>query len=121
MPCTGNRYLMILGADIAEGVLGGGPPTVVAELSTARSETGPFVTTDCLTTYFASNRPDGVTNRIYTSSRAAIGAPWSTPTVVTDFALLGGAQQDPFMSKDQRTFMLVSDITGTTDVYISTR
>jgi hypothetical protein len=121
MPCDGNRYLMILVADVAEGTLGGGAPTVVGDLSTAQSETGPFVTSDCLTTYFASTRPDGATNRIYTSSRAAVGQPWSTPVVFDDFAALGGDQQDPFLSKDQRTFVFVSNADGTNDVYISTR
>jgi hypothetical protein len=121
MPCDGNRYLMIIGADIAEGVLGGGLPTVVGDLSTPQSETGPFVTKDCLTTYFASTRPDGALNRIHTSSRTAIGQPWSVPTVVDTFAALGGAQQDPFISNDQRTFVFVSNVDGSNDVYISTR
>lgn len=121
MPCEGNRYLMILVADVAEGTLGGGAPQVVAELSTPQSETGTFVTPDCLTTYFASTRPDGATNRIYTSSRTAVGQPWSTPVVVDDFAAIGGDQQDPFISRDQRMFVFVSNVDGTNDVYISTR
>jgi hypothetical protein len=119
MPCTGNRYLMIVGQDIGEGVLGGGPPVISAELSSPQTETGTFLTQDCLTAYFASTR-DG-TNRIYTSTRTAIGQPWTTPTVVTDFAALGGAQQDPFLSNDGRTFVLVSNVDGNNDVYISTR
>lgn len=121
MPCEGNRYLLIIGADIAEGVLGNGAPQVVAELSTTSSETGPFVTRDCLNVTFASTRGDGTTNRLYTSSRTAIGQPWSTPVVLDTFAALGGAQQDPFISDDDRTFVFVSDVGGTNDVYISTR
>jgi len=121
MPCSvSNDYLMILGSDVAEGTLGGGLPTVVAELSTADGETGTFLTKDCLTAYFASTRGDG-TNRIYTSTRTAIGQPWSTPAVVTDFQGLGGAQQDPFISDDDRIFVFVSNVDGTNDIYISTR
>ncbi len=121
MPCDGNRYLLIIGADIAEGVLGAGPPAVVAELSSAQSETGPFVTKDCLNVTFASTRSDGATNLLYTSSRTAVGQPWSPPVVLDTFAALGGSQQDPFISDDTRAFVLVSNISGTNDLYISTR
>jgi hypothetical protein len=121
MPCGGNRYLMIVGADIAEGVLGSGAPAMVPELSSASGETGTFLTEDCLTAYFASSRPDGVTNRIYRSTRPDLATPWSTPAVVVDFAGLGGDQQDPFLASDDRTFVFVSNVDGTNDVYISTR
>jgi hypothetical protein len=119
MPCDGDRYLVIVGTDIAEGVLGAGPPTVVTELSSPQSETGPFLTQDCLNVTFASNR--NTTNELFTSSRMAIGSPWSVPQQVTLFSTLGGNQQDPFISTDQRTFTFVSDAGGTNDVYISTR
>jgi hypothetical protein len=120
-PCTGNRYLVIVGQDIAEGTLGGGLPVVDANLSSAQTETGAFLTQDCLTAYFASTRPDGNTNRIYTSTRTAVGQPWSVPVVVDDFAALGGDQSDPFLSDDGRTFVLTSNVDGNNDVYISTR
>jgi hypothetical protein len=119
MPCGGDRFLMIKGGDIAEGTLGGGAPVVVSELSSTSSETGTFLTQDCLTTYFASTR-DG-TNRIYTATRASLDAAWSAPVIVEDFAALGGDQQDPFIATDQRTFVFVSNADGTNDVYISTR
>jgi hypothetical protein len=120
MPCTGNRFLVIVGNDIAEGTLGGGAPTLSTELSSpTETETGTFLTPDCLTTYFA--RSDGTTNRIFTSTRTAIGQPWATPTPINDFAALGGSQSDPFISNDNRTFVLVSNVGGSNDVYISTR
>ncbi len=121
MPCDGNRYLMIVGTDIGEGVLGGGAPQIVPELSSTASETGPFLTKDCLTVHFASTRGNGTTNLIYTASRAALDQPWSVPVAIDDFAMLGGSQQDPFISADTRTFVFVSDIGGSNDVYISTR
>jgi len=118
-PCDGGRYLVILGPDIAEGTLPN-PPTVVAPLSSAESETGTFLTKDCRTTYFAST--SGGTNAIYTSTRGAPTDPWPAPTPVADFAALGGAQSDPWISRDQRTFVLVSNASNNqNDVYISTR
>ncbi|HEU0035642.1 MAG TPA: hypothetical protein VFQ53_33755 [Kofleriaceae bacterium] len=118
MPC-GASYLMIVGADIAEGTMGN-PPTIVAELSSASSETGTFLTQDCLTTYFASTRDAGI-NKIFTASRTSVAAPWTTPTAIVDFNALGGRQQDPFIANDNRTFVFVSDVAGTNDIYISTR
>jgi len=120
-PCTGGRYLVILGGDIAQGTLGGGAPTVVASLSAAApaSETGTFLTPDCLTTYFASTRSGP--NRIYMSTRANVTDPWPAPTLVNDFIAIGGNQEDPWVSPDQRTFLLASDVSGTKDVYLSVR
>ena len=118
-PCGNNRYLVILGADVAEGTLPN-PPTVVASLSTADTETGTFITEDCLTAYWAS--VTGGANTIYTSTRISPTDPWLPPTVVMDFAALGGEQSDPWISPDQRTFALTSDVTGNqNDIYISTR
>ena len=120
-PCGGQRYLVILGGDIAEGRIGQGAPTVVASLSAPApaNETGTFITQDCLTAYFASNR--SLTNKIYTSTRASPSDPWPAPTLVTDFMAVGGNQEDPWLSPDQRTFLFVSDISGTKDVYVSAR
>lgn len=120
MPCAAdNTYLTIVGNDIGEGTLGN-PPTVNAVLSsTTGTETGTFLSKDCLTVYFASTRSG--TNMIYTSTRPALGAQWSAPALVADFQQIGGAQEDPWVSSDLRTFVLVSDIGGTKDVYISTR
>jgi len=60
-------------------------------------------------------------NRIYTSTRAAVTDPWPAPTMVSDFLALGGNQEDPWMSPDQRTFVFASDVSGTKDVYLSSR
>jgi len=119
-PCGGNRYLVIVGGDIAQGTIGGGAPVVVDSLSAVgANETGTFLTQDCLTTYFASVRSGA--NRIYTSTRAAVTDPWPAPTMVSDFLALGGNQEDPWMSPDQRTFVFASDVSGTKDVYLSSR
>jgi hypothetical protein len=122
MPCGGTRYLVNVGGDIAEGTLGGGAPVVDPNLSSAQTETGNFLTQDCLHVYFASTRPPGTgVNRLYTSSRMTISDPWSMPVVIADFAALGGNQEDPFLATDERTFVFVSNVGGTKDVYISVR
>ena len=121
VPCPGtNIYLTILGTDIGQGTMGN-PPAVCDELSSTSSETGTFVSRDCKTVYFASNRSG--TNRLYVASRPAVGMPFNPPEMVVDFLGLGGNQEDPWLSPDLRTFVFVSDIgTGLTkDVYISTR
>ena len=120
MPCgSGNDYLLVAGPDLAMGTINGAAPTVVAELSSASPETGTFLTSDCLTSYFASSRSGAF--QIYTSHRTSTSTAWQTPTVVTDFASVGGAQEDPWISADGRTFLFVSNVSGSKDVYISTR
>lgn len=122
-PCANGRYLMISqrggGEDIYEGVLGAGAPVRVAELSSSSGETGTWISADCTLAYFASTRSNA--NRIYTASRPTAGAPWSAPTLVEDFLALGGDQEDPWISPDRRTFVFVSDASGSKDVYLSTR
>jgi WD40-like Beta Propeller Repeat len=124
MPC-GTRYMMVQstasnGTDLVEGPLGG-TATPVALLNSAQSETGTFLTPDCLTLYFASART--TPQMIYKSTRPAVTAPWSNPTPVVDFAMVGGNQEDPWLSPDLRTFAFASDAAGTgnKDVYLSTR
>lgn len=125
MPCSGNRYLLSssrapsTSEDLYEGTLGGGAPTLVAELSSASNEAGSFLSKDCLTAYFSSNRSGA--SKIYTATRTSVTSPWSPPTEVVDFMALGGAQEDPWVSDDNRTFLLSSNIAGNKDVYISTR
>jgi hypothetical protein len=117
-PC-GTTYLVIVGGDIAEGTIGTAP-TVSTVLSDATTnETGPFLTPDCLTTYFASPRTPPT--KIYTSTRASITDPWSAPVVFDEFSSIGGDQEDPWMSPDQRIFSFASNVAGTKDQYIVTR
>ena len=106
--------------DIYEGTVGGGAPTRVAELSSSDAgDTGPFLGADCLTVYFASTRSGA--NRIYKSTRTSVSTPWSAPTLVTDFMNVGVAQEDPWLSDDQRTFVFSATTTTNKDVYITTR
>lgn len=126
--CTGNRYAVVSqrggaanGDDIYEGVIGGGPPTPITNLNTTMAETGPFLTEDCLTMYFASNRNGP--NRIFVTTRASVAAAWSDPIEVTDFSPgATEAQSDPWLSRDGKVFALTSNRNAANnDVFLSTR
>ena len=121
MLCTADHYLMVQGSNLVEGFIGGAGAVPAAPLNVSGSQTGTFVTPDCLTIYFASSR-GGVT-RMYHAQRARVTDPWGGPIEVTDFASLGGNQEDPWISPDQRTFAFASDAvtSGNKDLYISTR
>lgn len=99
----------------------GGAATLITELvSDTGSETGTFLSNDCLTIWFASNRTTPA--MIYTSHRTAIGAAWAAPKPVVDYPLTGtDNQEDPWMASDLRTFVFASNAGGDKDVYISTR
>lgn len=122
--CDGDRYLMIsarggASEDIYEGALGAGAPVLVGALSSGDSETGTFLTKDCLTAYFASTRSGS--NKIYRATRTTPTGGWTAPARFDEFAALGGNQEDPWLSADQRTFVFASDASGNKDLYISTR
>jgi len=124
-PCPGGYYMLISkrgrgnGDDVYAGQLGQGAPALVSELSTMRGETGPYLSGDCNTIHFASQRTGP--NKLYTSHRGAVTEKWSDPVELSDFATLGGDQEDPWLAPDGRTFVFVSDVAGSKDVYISTR
>ncbi len=116
-PC-GNQYVMSRDEDLAQGTIGSGP-TVLTALSSTAEDNGVYLTRDCLTLYFASKRSGAY--KIYRAQRATDVDAWGTPTEVTDFAATGGGQSDPWMSPDQHTFVFMSDASGNTDLYLSTR
>jgi hypothetical protein len=130
MPCGTNHYVMVQsttanGTDLVEGTLAGAAagaaPTPIAELNSPQNETGTFVSGDCLTILFASNRT--TPQQIFTSHRDSLTAPWAAPTAVIDFPISGGNgnQEDPWISTDGHTFAFASDAAGTKDIYLSTR
>lgn len=108
---------------LVESMNGGTPAPITPLVSDGTSETGTFLSPDCLTIYFASTR-DPMRTMIYTSRRTAIGAPWAAPQPVVDFPITGVTgdnQEDPWMASDLRTFVFASNAGGDKDVYISTR
>ncbi len=126
-PCSDGHYVVVQSTaagdtDLYEGLLGSAtPPAPITVLNTTMTETGAFLTADCLTVYFASFRV--TPEKIFVSHRATVGSPWQPPVQVDDFKIGGGtdAQEDPWLSLDGRTFAFASNASGTKDVYLSTR
>jgi len=124
--CSGGYFMVSRngggqGQDLYEGTLGGPAATVVTSLNSASNEISTFLSADCLTVYFASNR--GTQTAIYTSTRATLATPWSTPTAVPAPFDTGSDNEDAWISTDQRIFVFASVRGGATtkDLYISTR
>jgi hypothetical protein len=121
-----NGYFMVSranganGQDLYQGQIGVDNGTLITELSSTSSEISSFLTTDCLTTYFASNRSG--TTQLYTATRASVTTAWSAPQMVNSLGT-STDNEDPWMSVDQRTFVFATvRAPGTTkDLYISTR
>ncbi len=105
--------------DLFQGTLGSGLGTAVAELNTTSNEQSTFLSKDCLTVYFASNR--GATTDIYTSTRPTVNDPFDPPSLVPPFDTDTFDEEDGWISQDLHTFVYASDALGTKDVYISTR
>ena len=110
-------------ANLCEGTLANGAPTAATVLDSAENEISTFLSKDCLTVYFASNRSG--TTQLYTSSRMTVGGAWSTPVnVAAPFSANDGADnEDPWVSNDGHIFLFASERGGATvkSLYISTR
>jgi hypothetical protein len=126
-PCKDGHYVVVQttaagDTDLFEGTLGSTtPPAPITGLNTSESETGAFLSADCLTLYFASFQV--TPERIFVSHRATVSAPWQPAVRVDDFKIGGGtdAQEDPWLSADGRTFAFASNAGRTKDIYLSTR
>jgi hypothetical protein len=123
--CGTNHFMVsrdngATGQDLFEGTLGSAG-TLVAELSSANSEISTFLSPDCLTVYFASNR-SGQT-ALYTSTRTSMALPWNAPSPVGTPFDQGTDNEDGWISTDQRIFAFASVRNGAAnkDLYISTR
>lgn len=119
-PCGGS-YVIVRGGDLAGGTVGAPPAPLTNLNDAATTETGPFLTKDCLRIYFASAR-DGTT-KIYASSRTTMTAPWAAPVIATDLPMVAGAtsMEDPWLSPDERILSFAANVDGTKDQYIIAR
>ena len=107
--------------DLYQGTLADGAPTLVAELSSTSNEISTFLSRDCNTTYFGSNRSGEM--HLYTATRASAAVAWSAPVLLPSPFADGTTDEDAWVSTDQRTFVFASVRGGATtkDLYISTR
>jgi Tol biopolymer transport system component len=122
-PCADGRYVLVrdqgmTGADLLEGMLGGGSPTVIAALSSPGFDSSPYLTPDCLSIYFASDR-SGSTD-LFEAHRSSVAEPWLPPTPVADFNT-GFNEEDPWISRDARLFLFSRNVGATSDLYIAAR
>lgn len=118
---TGNGA----GQNLYEGTLSGGADTAATELNSSASEISTFLSNDCLTVYFSSNRGSSKKTQIYFSTRPATDQPWAAPQMApSPFSAADAADnEDAWISSDQRTFVFAS-VRGsatTKELYISTR
>lgn len=109
------------GQDLFEGTLTAGATTIDTTLNSVKNEISTFLSVDCLTVYFASNRSGNT--QIYTATRPSVAGAWSTPTMVPSPFSDGTDDEDPWISTDQRTFVFagVRAPATTKDLYITTR
>jgi len=108
----------------AEVMLGRfGAPQLVAELSTADSDSTPAMTADGLDIFFQSTRPGGLgSNDIWTARRTSTTDPWSTPVLVTELSSVA-SELFPHVSPDGLRMYLASTRAGTSgaDIYVTAR
>lgn len=124
---TDNKHFMVsrltgtASQDLYEGDLGQGAGTLVAELSDpAAADISTFLSKDCLTVYFASNR--GGNTQIYYSTRATMADPWDAPQLAPAPFDTGTDNEDAGYTPDDRLFVFASTRgNGTKDIYLSTR
>ena len=111
------------GQDLFEGTLGNGAGSLIDTVSSSASEISTFVSKDCLSLYFASNRIAAGNTQIFMSTRTAIGGVWSTPTQAPAPFDGGTDNEDAGYTPDDRLFVFATTRggNGTKDVYLSTR
>ena len=97
------------------------PPMAMTALndSTFREES-PFLSTDKLTIYFASNRANGSTYDLYTATRSSTTSAFGMPQLITELAA-GANERDPWVSMDGRTIYFTSEVNGLPTLMYATR
>jgi Tol biopolymer transport system component len=116
-----NGTAMAPNPELFEGTFADGAATVATVLDSIAAETSTFVSKDCLSVMYASNR-SGQT-QIYTSTRTAIGSAWDPPALLGAPFDTGTDNEDPGYTPDNHIFVfagLHAPLT-TKDVYLSTR
>ena len=108
------------GQDLFEGTLATGANTPIPTVNSVGAEQGTFISSDCLTLLFQSNRTNNQFD-IYVSTRAAVGASWGGASLLVDFNTPTNNEEDPWVSKTEKTFVYANNSSGNKDIYISTR
>jgi hypothetical protein len=102
-----------------------GPATAVAELNdAAANDIQPNVRADGLEVVFSSNRAGTLGGQdVWMSTRASVGAPWSTPANVGAAVNTAAGETRPSLSRDgkQLLFGRAPGPEGSSDIYVTTR
>jgi hypothetical protein len=101
-----------------------GPATMIAELSSPATENRPTVRRDGLEIFFYSNRAGSTGNDLWTATRTAVDAAWSTPVNLGPTVNSSGSDLHPYLSADGRELYFASDRPGGLggeDLYVITR
>jgi hypothetical protein len=109
---------------VADGSFG--PAVLVPELSSPRGDSRPSIRHDGLEIFFQSNRVGsiGLTNDLWVATRESTLAPWSTPVSLGATINTAFAEQNPYLSSDNKTLFFISDRPGGSgglDLYMTTR
>jgi hypothetical protein len=98
-----------------------GPPEPITNLNTADVEGDPTLSQDLLEIYFRSTRPGGSGDSdIWTSTRSALFAPWSTPMPVTELNSMF-EETVPRLTRDGLGIYVTSSRTGIQEPWFATR
>ncbi|MGE0545872.1 MAG: hypothetical protein AB7O24_12940 [Kofleriaceae bacterium] len=97
------------------------PPTPLTELNTAGEDRLPKLAADGLSIWFARQNSIGGLD-VYASSRASIGAEWSTPVAVSELQVSESNYDQPGGNADEPVAMVITYAFGNdNDLYESTR
>jgi hypothetical protein len=101
-----------------------GPATHIPELSSSTADARPTLRRDGLEVFFHSDRAGGAGNDLWTSTRASLDAPWSTPVNLGPGINSPQSEFHPNLSADGHWLFFASGRPGgfgSTDLYMTTR
>jgi hypothetical protein len=106
----------------AAGVLGFGPPTLIAELANPAPDGEPSLRGDMLEIYFKSSRTTGSAGMsdIWRATRTSTTAAWSAPQSVSELSTADN-ETSPRLSPDGLTIWFQRNNTGASTTMVSTR
>lgn len=128
--CSGGYFLVSRQTgtyqQLYEGQLGAGngPGTLSSLSAPNESDTSSFLSPDCKTAYWASNRNAALGTQIYTATRTSPTGAWTAAALASFGPNFGTSSdnEDPWMSPDTRTLYFATQRNGAQkDVYFTTR
>lgn len=96
-----------------------GAPTRITELSTTTTESGPEISADGRTIWFARNTSAGGYD-LFVATRTSPTAPWSTPDPIVELDT-AASERAPELSSDGKTMWFVRHNGADYDIYVATR